>query len=180
MTRWLALLAGINVGGKTTVPMAELREVFAGLGYQQVQTYIQSGNVIFEADTPDESRLLSEIRPALSAAFGREIELILRKPAELEAVLAGNPFQGRQDDPTKLLVTFLAAAPAPDRTALLQPPPAETGELKLVGREIYLHTPDGYGKSKLNNAYLSKVTGLPATTRNWKSIAKLCALITSP
>lgn len=173
MTRWVALLAGINVGGKTTVPMAELRTVFAELGYRQVQTYIQSGNVIFEEDTADEDQLIAAIRPALSARFGWDIPVLLRTGGELAAVLAGNPFQDRQDDPTKLLVTFLATAPAPDRAARLQPPPGETGELSLVGREIYLHTPDGYGRSKLTNAYLAKLLDVAATTRNWRSVAKL-------
>lgn len=177
MTRWIALLAGINVGGKRTVPMAELRKVFTDLGYQQVQTYIQSGNVLFEADTDKEAPLLKAIRPALSAAFGWDIEVLLRTLPELEAVLAGNPFSDRQDDPTKLLVTFLAAEPEADRAARLQPPAGETGELRLVGREIYLHTPDGYGKSKLNNANLAKLAGVAATTRNWKSVGKLRDLL---
>ncbi len=177
MTRWVALLAGINVGGRTTVPMAELRTVFTGLGYQQVQTYIQSGNVVFEADTDSEAALLKAIRPALASAFGWQIEVLLRTLPELDAVIAGNPFSERQDDPTKLLVTFLAAEPAADRVATLQPPAGETGELELVGREIYLHMPDGYGRSKLNNARLAKLTGVAATTRNWKSVAKLRELL---
>ncbi|MDQ1740122.1 MAG: hypothetical protein QOE53_1774 [Pseudonocardiales bacterium] len=179
MTRWVALLAGINVGGKTTVPMAELRTVFADLGYRQVQTYIQSGNVLFDEETGDEDQLTAAIRPALSAAFGWDIPVLLRTRAELAAVLAGNPFLLRQDDPTKLLVTFLAAEPAPDRAARLQPPPGETGELALVGREIYLHAPDGYGRSKLSNAYLAKVLGVAATTRNWKSVTTLHELAAS-
>jgi uncharacterized protein (DUF1697 family) len=180
MTRWVALLAGINVGGKTTVPMAELRAVFADLGYQQVQTYIQSGNVIFAEDAGDEEQLLAAIRPALSAKFGWDIPVLLRTGPELDAVLAGNPFRDRQDDPTKLLVTFLSAEPAPDRAERVrQPPPGETGELTVVGREIYLHTPDGYGRTKLSNAYLAKALGLAATTRNWKSVAKLHELVTA-
>jgi uncharacterized protein (DUF1697 family) len=177
MTRWVALLAGINVGGKAMVPMAELRTVFADLGYRQVQTYIQSGNVLFEEDTGEEDQLIAAIGPALSATFGWEIPVLLRTRPELDAVMAGNPFRDRQDDPTKLLVTFLSAAPAPDRAARLQPPPGETGELALVGREIYLHTPDGYGRSKLSNAYLAKTLGVAATTRNWKSVAKLHELV---
>jgi len=178
MTRWVALLAGINIGGKTTVPMAELRAVFAGLGYREVQTYIQSGNVVFEEGSGNEDRVLGAIRPALSARFGWDIQVVLRTGPELDAVLAGNPFRDRQDDPTKLLVTFLSAEPAPDRAARLrQPPPGETGELTLVGREVYIHAPDGYGKSKLSNAYLAKALGLVATTRNWKSVAKLHELV---
>jgi len=177
MTRWVALLAGINVGGKTTVPMAELRAVFTGLGYREVQTYIQSGNVFFEADAKDQGQLIAAIRPALLAACGWQIEVVLRTKPELDAVLAGNPFQKRQDDPTKLLVTFLSAEPAPDRAARLQPPPGETAELKLAGREIYVHAPDGYGKSKLSNAFIAKVLGLAATTRNWKSVTKLRDLL---
>jgi uncharacterized protein (DUF1697 family) len=177
MTRWVALLAGINVGGRTTVPMAGLRTVFADLGYRQVQTYIQSGNVLFEEDSGDEDQLIAAIRPALSAAFGWDIPVLLRTRPELDAVLAGNPFRDRQDDPTKLLVTFLSVEPAPDQAARLQPPPGETGELALIGREVYLHMPDGYGRSKLSNAYLAKVLGVAATTRNWKSVAKLRELI---
>lgn len=177
MTRWVALLAGINVGGKTTVPMAELRKVFADLGYRQVQTYIQSGNVLFEEDTGDEGRLIAAIHPVLSGTFGWDIPVLLRTGPELDAVLAGNPYLRRQDDPTKLLVTFLAAEPAADRAARLQPPPGETGELTLVGREIYLHTPDGYGRSKLSNAYLAKVLGVAATTRNWKSVTTLHEMV---
>ena len=176
MTRWLALLAGINVGGKTTVPMAELRKVFAELGFEQVQTYIQSGNVIFSA-AGTEDRLLAAIRPAMSTAFGWDIPVLLRTLPELDAVLAGNPYLDRQDDPTKLLVTFLAAVPAPDRVKTLRRPAGETGELELVGREIYLHMPDGYGRTKLSNAYLAKALGVAATTRNWKSVAKLRDLL---
>ena len=179
MTRWVALLAGINIGGRTTVPMAELRAVFTELGYREVQTYIQSGNVLFEADTGDEGRVLAALRPALSARFGWDIEVLLRTGPELAAVIAGNPFLDRQDDPTKLLVTFLSAEPAADRaTRLLQPPAGETGELRLVGREVYLHASDGYGKSKLSNAYLARALGVVATTRNWKSVSKLHELVT--
>ncbi|HEX8303643.1 MAG TPA: DUF1697 domain-containing protein [Jatrophihabitans sp.] len=179
MTRWVALLAGINIGGKTTVPMAQLRTVFADLGYRDVQTYIQSGNVVFAEDTGDEGKVIAAIRPALSATFGWDIEVLLRTAPELAAVVAGNPFLERQDDPTKLLVTFLSAEPAADRAARLQQPPAgETGEVALAGREVYVHAPDGYGRSKLNNAYLARVLGVAATTRNWKSVTKLHELAT--
>jgi uncharacterized protein (DUF1697 family) len=179
MTRWVALLAAINIGGKTTVPMAQLRAVFADLGYRDVQTYIQSGNVVFAEDTGDEGTVIAAIRPALSATFGWDIEVLLRTAPELAAVVAGNPFLERQDDPTKLLVTFLSAEPAADRAARLQQPPAgETGEVRLVGREVYVHAPDGYGRSKLNNAYLAKALGVTATTRNWKSVIKLHELAT--
>lgn len=176
MTSYVALLAGVNLGASTTLPMAELRQVFTGLGFAQVRTYIQSGNVIFGAPAQDERRLISDLQAAIERDLGKQVTVLLRTGPELAAVLSANPFTDRQDDPTKLLVTFLAEKPPADRVAKLVPPPGETGELALVGREVFVNVPDGYGRSKLSNAFVAKALGVPATTRNWRSVAKLCEL----
>src|SRR4028119_988423 len=106
MTSYVALLAGVNLGASTTIPMAELRQVFTGLGFAQVRTYIQSGNVIFGAPAQDERRLINDIQAAIERDLGKQVAVLLRTGSELAAVLSANPFTDRQDDPTKLLVTF--------------------------------------------------------------------------
>jgi uncharacterized protein (DUF1697 family) len=173
MATFVALLRGINVGGKSTIPMADLRQVFAGLGYENVQTYIQSGNVIFGSRQDDAELLIRDIEKAIAERFGKDVTVLLRTASQLDDVLTRNPFLGRQDDLTKLLVTFLAAEPDAESPQRLRPPAGETGELAVIGREVYLHVPDGYGRSKISNAFLEKKLGVAATTRNWKSIRKL-------
>lgn len=177
VTSYVALLAGVNIGAKTTIAMAELRRVFADLGFAQVRSYIQSGNVVFQTPAQDERRLISDIQAAIQQDLGQQVDLLLRTGSELAAVLSANPFKDRQEDPTKLLITFLAEKPAADRVAKLVPPAGETGELELVGREVFVNVPDGYGRSKLSNAFVAKALGVPATTRNWRSVAKLHELV---
>ncbi|MBB5953775.1 uncharacterized protein (DUF1697 family) [Saccharothrix tamanrassetensis] len=175
MTRYVALMRGINIGGNTSLPMADLRRVFDNLGHQDVRTYIQSGNVVFGADSSDEDAVLAGIRRGLSADLGRDLPVVLRSAEDLDAVIDGNPFPG-QADFTKLLVTFLDADPG-DKQDALASPKGETGVLKQVGREVYVHVPDGYGRSKLTNAFVEKKTGVAGTTRNWKTVLKLRELL---
>ena len=172
MTRYVALLRGINVGGRTAVSMAELRAVFADLDLGSVQTYLRSGNVVFEAPAGDRERLRAEIERAVADRFAGGFGVLLRTAPELRAVLASNPFADRQVDPTKLLVAFLSA----DRTGRadrLAPPPGETGQLSLAGREVYLHLPDGAARTKLTTAFVEKRLGVTATARNWRSVLAL-------
>ncbi|GAA4975581.1 DUF1697 domain-containing protein [Pseudonocardia tropica] len=155
--------------------MADLRTVFEDLGFEDVSTYIQSGNVLFTC--PEErSGLAAEIEQALAARFGKQIAILLRTASELAEVAATRPFANSQDDHTKLLVTFLASTPEVP-AGPLETPAGETGELVLAGREVYVHTPDGYGRSKLGNTYLEKELGVAATTRNWKSVLALRDLL---
>ncbi len=175
---YVALLRGINVGGRSTVAMADLRSVVAGLGHQDVSTYIQSGNVIFGSSSDDTTALARELEKAIASELGRTVGVLLRTAAELDAIIEANPFLGREDDFTKLLVTFLADDPGTVGVDVLAAPPGETGELALIGREVYVHVPDGYGRSKLGNTFVEKKLGVVATTRNWKSVLKLRTLAT--
>lgn len=172
MTRFIALLRGINIGGNTSIPMVDLRKVFTDLGHQDVQTYIQSGNVVFTANSADEAAVAAGIRKAIKADLDKDVPVLLRSREELDAVIEGNPFP-EQEDFVKLLVTFLESDPGADKQAALASPPKETGVLALVGREVYVHVPDGYGRSKLSNTFVEKKTGVVGTTRNWKSVLKL-------
>ncbi|HXV92746.1 MAG TPA: DUF1697 domain-containing protein [Pseudonocardia sp.] len=175
MTRYVALLRGINVGGRSTIPMAELRALFADLGFGDARTYLQSGNVVFGPAHPDADEIGAEVEKAVAGRFGTDVRVLLRTADELDEVASANPFLDRQDDPTKLHVTFLAGEPTEFTVPAgpLPVPAGESGELWLRGREVYVHTPGGYGRSRIGNAFLEKALGVPATSRNWRSVLAL-------
>lgn len=173
---YVALVRAINLGATNKISMADLREVFIGLGCEDVATYVQSGNVIFRSsDKPAE--LLRAIETRISRDHGLGVTVLLRTKAELAKVHAGNPFAERVTDPTKLHVTFLADTPERSRVRALDPEADGPDEFRVVGREIYLHYPTGYGRSKLSNAYFEKRLGVKATTRNWRTVTKLAELV---
>ncbi|MER7457549.1 DUF1697 domain-containing protein [Micromonospora sp. NPDC126480] len=175
MTRWVALLRGVNVGG-VRVGMADLRRVVAGLGHEDVKTYLQSGNVVFGSGTRDADALARGIETAL-AELGAAVPVLVRSGREMAALAGGNPYAAGEDDPTKLHVTFLATAPAVPAVAGLTVPGGENVAFTVTGREVFLHYPDGgYGRSKFTNNYLEKRLGVVATTRNWRSVRALADL----
>ncbi|MEU1760541.1 DUF1697 domain-containing protein [Micromonospora sp. NPDC005223] len=173
MARYVALLRAVNIGGGSSMAMTELREVFVSCGFDRVATYIQSGNVVFGCPETDEAAILTEIGRAVRQRWGRDVPVLLRSLAELDAMIAANPYLDAQTDLTKLLVTMLSSDPGADKQAALAAPPGETGTLTLLGREVFVHVPDGYGRSKLSNAFVEKKTGVIGTTRNWRSVLKL-------
>ena len=177
MTTYVALLRGINVGGRTKVGMDELRRLFVALGHPEVKTYLQSGNVIFRSTVEEASRLAGEIEGRIGRDLGVTVTVLLRTKDDLAQVVANNPFLGRETDDAKLHETFLADAPERERVARLETPAGEPDELALVGREVYLHCPHGYGRTKLNNAYIERRLGVAATTRNWRTVTALYDLV---
>jgi uncharacterized protein (DUF1697 family) len=185
MATHVALLRGINVGGGNKVPMAELRQVVAALGHQDVTTYIQSGNVLFSTQSPDTAMLASGLEQAIEQAFGIRAGVIVVSRAELAQVISDNPYPD-EPDPKAVHAVFLAAEPSAARkeaVAEAQRAAATAGSRDTathVGRVLYLHTPDGYGRSELA-ARLSRSSGrLPpgeaGTARNWATVTKLLAL----
>ena len=173
MKTYVALLRGINVGGHNRVSMPELREVFAALGAGDVATYVQSGNVVFASDgTP--SGLVDAIETSIRRDLGLDVTVLLRTHAQLAKIIAGNPFAAA--DPAKLLVTFLAGKPDGARVRKLDPDTGRPDRFRLVGQELYVHCPNGYGRTKLTNAFFERQLGVAATTRNWKSVTKLSGL----
>lgn len=173
MSRCAALLRGINVGGRSKVAMDDFRRVFVDLGYTDARTYIQTGNVVFTAVDEQPSQLAAGIEERIAADLGLDVDVLLRTEEELAHVISANPFMGSGADTSKLHVTFLAEEPGDQRGAGLESPPGETDELRLIGREVYLHCPNGYGRTKLNNAFIEKRLGVAATTRTWKTVVKL-------
>jgi uncharacterized protein (DUF1697 family) len=177
MTTYLALLRGINLGGRNKVAMADLRKLFVDLGHGDAKTYIQTGNVIFCSPSNEAPRLSKAIETRIAEDLGVPASVLLRTKNDIAHVIANGPFLGRTSDPAKLLVTFLAEEPDPARVTRLDKPAGETAEFEIAGREVYLHCPDGYGRTKLSNAYIERRLGVAATTRNWRVITKLSELM---
>lgn len=168
----IALLRGINVGGHNRVPMAELRSLFETLGHQRASTYVQSGNVVFESDL-DEPAIVRGIEGALHEQFGFEATVIVRSRDELAAVAERHPFAGDEADEAKLHVLFLADAPAADAVAKLDRSRYAPDEFVLDGRELYVHYPNGQGRSKLTLDRVERAFGTAATGRNCRTVARL-------
>jgi uncharacterized protein (DUF1697 family) len=175
LTTYVALLRGINLGQRNKVSMADLRELFTSLGAEDVATYVQSGNVVFRSGERPEV-LVSAVEGRLERDLGLSVAVLLRTHAEMARVVSGTPFGRGEYDPAKLHVTFLAERPDRARVAKLDPKAAEHDEFRVVGKEVHLYCPQGYGRSKLTNAYFEKQLGVAATTRNWKTVTSLAEL----
>ncbi|MHA4946938.1 DUF1697 domain-containing protein [Micromonospora sp. SD19] len=177
MTRYVALLRGVNVGANTRLAMADLRRIVTDLGHEDVRTYLQSGNVTFGSTVRDAEKLAAGIERALTDELALSVPVLVRSGRELAAIAGGNPYADRDDDPTRLLVAFLATAPERSAVDALAVPGGENVSFTVTGREVFLHYVDGgYGRSKFTNAYLEKKLGVVATTRNWKSVRALAEM----
>jgi uncharacterized protein (DUF1697 family) len=169
----VALLRGINVGGKNKVPMADLSEVFEEAGCTSVRTYIQSGNVVFEAPRGGAGKLAAALAARIARRFGFEVPVVLRTADELEQVVRGNPFLEGGTAAEALHVAFLADRPTPAGVARLDAGRSPPDSFRVVGSEIYLHLPNGVARSKLTNAYFDSRLSTTTTVRNWRTVLKL-------
>lgn len=166
MPVYVALLRAVNVGGTGTLPMAELKAICQELGFADVATYIQSGNVLFRSALA-EPEVAAGLDAALAARMGKAPGVLLRSGKEMQAAANGSPFADAE--PSRLLVSFLPEPPAADALDRLVAPGGE--RVAVVGREIYVHYPDGAGRSKL------KLPALKAgTARNLNTVRKLAEM----
>jgi uncharacterized protein (DUF1697 family) len=167
MALQVALLRGINVGGHSAIGMTALQKLFVDLGHTDVATYVQSGNVVFTAKSGTTTQIAAKIEEQIAKTFGFNVSVLLRTPTDLNEVLTSNPYLDIQDDPTKLYVTFLEKTPALDKVSSLEIPKGE----------VFLPCLDGYGRTKLNNNFFEWKLGMRATTRNWKTVTVLQAMV---
>jgi uncharacterized protein (DUF1697 family) len=170
--KWVALLRAVNLGARNKVPMAELRAQLEQAGYENVRTYIASGNVVLDGPRT-RPKLAGELERLIADAFGVDTTVILRTPAQLEAVLAGHPFG---NDTSHSHVVFLAAKPASGaarRFADVDPSPDRA---ELVGADVYLRYSAGVQGSRLSAARLERLLEVRATHRNWRTVAALAEL----
>ena len=169
----VALLRGINVGGRNRLPMRDLLAIFTDTGCVDVTTYIQSGNVVFRASDELVTRIPTLITDGIAEAFDLRVPVVMRSAAELRQVVTGNPFLDIESDFTKLHVAFLADCPGSAQSASLDPDRSAPDVFQMRGREIYLHLPNGAARTKLTNAYFDSKLGTTSTARNWKTVLKL-------
>ena len=176
MTRYVAFLRGINVSGQKLIKMEELRKHFEIPGFKNVVTYIQSGNVLFDAKETDTTKLRNKIEKQLAAKLGYEVAVLVRSIDEIKQAIERNPFSGIETDSTqKVYVTFLSGAPDSSLHAALDKYKSENEEFRILEREVYLLLAS-YGNTKLSNALIEKKLGLCATTRNWATLNKILEL----
>ena len=168
MAKYAALLRGVNVAGNK-LAMADLTRVVEGLGGREVQTYLQSGNVVYAGT----KKVATGLEQALLEELGVRSPVIVRSAAELAAVVTAKPYDA---DGKAVSVTFLADPPAARALAAIDPAAFGTDRFVAAGREIYLHTPDGYGRTKLNNAFWERKLSTVATTRNWNTVVALAEM----
>lgn len=176
MTPCVALLRGINVGGKNILSMKDLVVVFEQAGYQQVKTYIQSGNVVFHSVTPPVAADSERLRSLIAARHGVEADVLLLSTDKLKNIIAANPYP--VDDGKVLHFFFMAAQPETVDTERLQALSKASESFQLSDGVFYLYAPEGIGRSKLA-AGVEKVLGVAVTARNWNTISKLESMLSS-
>jgi len=174
----IALLRGINVGGKAMVAMAELRELFAELGFADARTLLQSGNVVFEASSaPSSAALEHKLEAAAAKRFGRPIDFFVRGAKEWGGVIANNPFPAEaKRDPAHLVLMALKDAPSAAAVKALKAAIKGRETVHAAGRQAYIAYPDGIGTSKLTNALIEKTLVTRGTGRNWNTVLKLAEM----
>jgi uncharacterized protein (DUF1697 family) len=174
MYTYISLLRGINVSGQKKIKMADLKGLYEGLGFANVRTYLQSGNVVFDTHTQDARELAALIEARIEQDFGYSVTVFIRQPGDFQRILESNPFVDRPGaQPNRLLVTFLYRQSPEAKLNDLSIPPGTGDEFYIGKREIYLFCPGGYRKSKLSNNFFERKLGVPATTRNWKTVNAL-------
>jgi uncharacterized protein (DUF1697 family) len=166
----VALLRGINVGGKNLLPMKELAAIFEKAGAREVETYIQSGNVVFEGGAD----LASKVSKAIGKKFGFEAPIVVRTAAEMAAIVKAAPF-----DPAVMHVGFLADEPDPAAAKALDPNRSPGDRFVVRGREVYLCLPNAVAKTKLTNAWFDMRLETVCTIRNWKTVTEMARLAAS-
>jgi uncharacterized protein (DUF1697 family) len=170
--RQIVLLRGINLGPTNRVPMPALRELLSERGFEDVRTYVQSGNIVLESELSP-TRLAADCKRAISEGFGLDIEVVVRTRDELAEVVARNPLGDVAVNPKRYQVTFLAHELDRGEVKKLESLAAEPERLVVVGREVYAWHPDGVARSKLWARLGSQGLGVPATSRNWSTVTTL-------
>ena len=176
MQTYIAILRGINVSGQKLIKMDKLREALASLGFSNLATYIQSGNVVFQAATEDNLTLAQKIHNRIEEIFGFDVPVIVRTQGEWQQVVDCFPFEGKTEL-NRLMITFLEEKPAHIPKEEIDSLKASKDEVVYGEKEIYLYVPDGYGKSKLDNNTLERKLKVRATTRNWKTTLTLLKMV---
>ena len=173
----IAMLRGVNVGGKNLVTMEALRALGGTLGCTDAVTHLQTGNVIFRTRAKDLEKLRKQMVAAMAESFGFEVPVVFRTAEDLRKVIAANPFPEQvKTEPDKVLVMFLYEDPGTARREALRAMKIAPEEVRVEARELYVYYPTGQGQSKLRWAPIEKVLGTSWTGRNWNTVEKLLTM----
>lgn len=179
MSKFVALLRGINVSGKNRVPMAELRQLCEDLGWSDVATYIQSGNVVFAGKSTAKTHE-AELEQAIERGFGLSIPVLVRAAKDWPAYVGGNPFpQAAEAEPNRLMLCLSQRPPNDNAAEKLQERANDGERVKLVGDALWIHFAAGAGTSKLSPALIDRLVGSPVTARNFRTVVKLQDMLAS-
>jgi uncharacterized protein (DUF1697 family) len=170
---FVAMLRGINVGGKHVLPMEDLLSMFRDAGCSHASAYIQSGNIIFRARPSIAVGLPAAVEQAIEDSYGFVARSVIRTAQELRMVATKNPLLTGDRDGGSLHVVFLADRPTPDRVAALDRKRSPPDEFAVKGSEIYLRCPNGMARTKLTNQYFDAMLSTTSTVRNWRTVLKL-------
>lgn len=168
------MLRAVNLGPHNRIKMDVLRKLYESLGFQDVRTYVQSGNVVFRAEARGLAQIATGIEEAIQREFGFRPAVLLRTVGELRKAIAQNPFSKRRGiEPSRLLITFLAKEPEPTACERIRAIKAEPEEIHLRGRELYIYYPNGMARPKVPWTTVEKILQVSGTGRNWNSVTKL-------
>jgi len=171
----IAILRGINVGGKRKILMADLKSMCEKLGLKNVETYIQSGNLIFNSDRQN-SELENDLEKAITEKFGFDVPVIVRTEKELETSINNNLFFDKDADVKQLHLTFLKEKPSKENIDKTRTYNYEPDKFKIADKDIFIFCSGKYHESKLTNNFFERQLKVGATTRNWKTVLKLSEL----
>ena len=174
MIKYIAILRGINVGGRRKILMKDLRELFQDLGFKEVSTYIQSGNVFFYSKKQDKNKIADQIEKAIAKKYDFEVPVIIRTIEEIANAITTNPFyEEDSSEIERLHLTFLKNTPSEDALQAIQTIDHSPDKFKIIGLHVFIYCEGKYHTSKLTNAFFEKKLKVSTTTRNWKTVLKL-------
>lgn len=172
MKTWIALLRGINVGGRNVLKMKDLAALLEGIGCVGTRTYLQSGNAVFKSAESSAVEIGAAIESALAEVRGVEARVLVLGEEELRQAVASNPFPQAEEDPRTVHLFFLSGPPRSPDIESLDKIKADSESFVLAGNVFYLHAPDGIGRSRLA-ARVERLLGVDATARNWRTVSKV-------
>lgn len=177
MNSYISILRGINVSGQKIIKMDALCNAYKDLGFENVKTYIQSGNVIFQSDKSNQNEIGRIISKKIETQFGFEVPILIMNIQELKEIIRNNPFlNDKSMDISQLYVTFLSSKPEFDKFEVIKNGKYNGEQIEMINKAIYLFCPNGYGKTKLSNTFLENKLKVTATTRNWKTTLELLSI----
>lgn len=174
MKTYISLLRGINIGGHKKIKMDSLRENFSSLGYSNIKTYIQSGNILFSSKEEDKTKLEKEISSMIMDKYGFDVPVLVLNSDDLNEVITNNPFANSINHKKEFIhITFLSNEVKEINYKEIESKKESEDEYKIINKTVYLYLPKGYGNTKIHNNFFEKLLKTQATTRNWKTCLEL-------